>query len=150
MRKFKGGVYMSNEKRYISQALLIIVGILIGSINVMIWYVGDIRFVRDMIPYALVFGMVLFTVTAVIKARCGGPQCMDDDCFHISPTCASVRKYSPLVMIAGAVFIVFSMTVLATYLPYVVRMVLGFIGSISFWKLLPSFITMIACIFRRT
>ena len=140
---------MSNERRCISQALIIIVGILIGSINALIWFFHNIRFVREMIPYALFFGIVIFVITAVMKAKCGGPQCMDQDGFHISPTCVSVRKYSLLIMITGAIFIVFSMVVLATYLPFIVRTVLAFIGSISFWILLLTFITMIACIFRR-
>lgn len=115
-----------------------------GSANALIWQAGYIPFVRPMIPYALFFAIILFVITVIMKARCGNTA---ELC--LTSTCASLRKYSPVILIAASIFIVFSMVVLATYLPYAFRLALAFIGSIAFWTMLFEFVAMVFCILYR-
>ena len=124
--------------------VLVIFGILFGTASALVWNGGYIQFVRPTLPYVLVFAILLFVVTAVLKAKCGNTE---EKC--LSSTCFSLRKYSPLIMITSAIFIVFSIVVLATYLPYTFRLILAFIGSISFWTMLFEFMAMVACIVYR-
>ena len=125
--------------------LTITLGVIVGSINALVWYFGFIPFVRMMIPFALFVIMLMFIVTAVLKARCGNtPEVV------LTSTCSALRRYSPVIIIAAAIFIVFAIVVLATFLPFAVRFALAFIGSISFWTLLFEFVAMIFCMwFRR-
>lgn len=130
--------------------VLIILGVLVGIGTALAWFFGLIPFVRAMIPYALGVIVVLFAVTAVLKARCayssidgiGSGLCL-------CSTCASVRKYSTAIIVAGAVFVVFAILVLATFLPFAVRFALAFIGSIAFWIMLFEFVAMIFCMFYK-
>ncbi len=133
-----------NKRFCIPNYLLIIFALLLGVITALVWNAGYIEFVRDTIPYAMFFAVILFIVTAVMKFRCGNS---DERC--LTPTCFSLRKYSAAVIVASAVFIVFSIVVLATYLPYTWRFILAFIGSISFWTMLLDFTAMIFCILYR-
>ncbi len=125
--------------------VLVLLGAIFGTASGLMWYYGYIQFVRPMIPYAMVFAIILFVVTAVLKARCGNMA----EGLCLTSTCSSLRKYSPMVMVSAAVFIVFSIIVLATFLPFAVRTVLSFIGSVSFFTLLFEFISMIFCMLYR-
>lgn len=116
----------------------VLAGFVLGIINALLWYFGFIPFVRPMIPYALAVVVVLFAITAVLKARCSSGEPMAR-----SSTCASVRQYFPYIMIAGTVMVLFAIVVLATYLSLTVRLVLAFIGSISFFVMLFTFVAMI-------
>ncbi|MEL4106482.1 hypothetical protein AAFA46_06555 [Oscillospiraceae bacterium WX1] len=111
----------------------------------MVWYYGFIQYVREMIPYALAFGVILFVMTAILKARCGNMA----EGICLTSTCSSLRKYSLVILISAAIFIVFSMIVLATFLPLLVRLILAFIGSISFWTMLFEFVAMLFCMLYR-
>lgn len=141
---------MSCRNRHcISNGLIILFGFILGALSSLAWYFGYVQHARDMIPYALAFAIILFITTAIFRAVCGNStrECHQD--FRISPTCCSVNKYSPLVLLTAAIFIVFSMVFLATYLPYIARVIMSFIGSISFWTMLFAFIGMIFCISYR-
>ena len=125
--------------------MLVILGAILGTVNALVWYFGFIPFVRAMIPFALFFVVLIFVVTAVLKSRCGNtPEVI------LTSTCSALRKYSPVIIISAAIFVVFSIVVLATFLPFPVRFALAFIGSISFWTMLFEFVAMIFCMwFRR-
>lgn len=128
--------------------VLIILGVLIGIANALAWYFGLIPFVRPMIPYALGVIVVLFTVTVILKAKCACSTGEGIGCgLCLCSTCASVRKYSTAIIIAGIVFVVFAILVLATFLPFAIRFALAFIGSIAFWIMLLVFAAMIFCMF---
>ena len=129
----------------IPNSVLVFLGFLLGTISALVWNGGYIDFVREMIPYALALAIILFVFTAVLKARCGNTQ--EFPC--LTSTCASLRKYSPIVIICAVIFIVFSLIVLATFLSHTIRFVLAFIGSISFWTMLLEFTAMISCILYR-
>lgn len=122
-------------------------GILIGVVNALVWVFGYINFVRPMIPYALFSIVFMFITTAVLKAACGNARLLEGT--FPSPTCRSVSTYSPVILITAAIFIVFAIVVLATHLAFVVRIVLAFIGCVSFWVMLLSFVAMIVFIFRK-
>lgn len=126
--------------------VLVILATLLGAASALVWYFGLIQFVREMIPYALAFAVVLFAVTAILKAKCGN---MNGEVLCLTSTCSSLRKYSPIIFVSALLFIVFAIIVLATFLPFVVRIILAIIGSISFWTLLLSFAAMLFCIMYR-
>lgn len=129
----------------IPNSVLILFGILLGVTNALVWYYGFIPYVRPMIPYALIFAIILFVLTAILKARCGNSEEEGIGGLCLTSTCASLRRYSPTVLITSAIFIVFSIVVLATFLPFFVRTVLAFIGCISFWCMLFVFLGMVFC-----
>ncbi len=139
---------MCGKRECVSNGLLVFLGLLFGVAAALVWYFEAqyVRYVREMLPFALVFAIVLFVVTAILKAKCGCSLRSAAEGCHIDCTCLSVCKYSSLVLIAAAVFIVFSLIVLATYFPFIDRAILAFIGSIAFWTMLFSFIAMILCI----
>lgn len=140
---------MDNVCRRVPVFLLILLGIVLGIATALLWYFGYVPYVRPMIPYAFAFAVVIFIVTAILKAKCGFTERAACERINMSQACVSLRIYSPLVLIAAAVFIVFVILHLASYFPFAVRAVLAFIGSISFWTMLLSFISMICCISQK-
>jgi hypothetical protein len=96
-------------------------------------------------PFVLFFVVFILGITAVLKARCGNtPEVV------LTSTCSSLRKYSPVIIIGAVIFIVFTVVVMATFLPFPLRFALAFIGSISFWAVLSEFVAMLFCMwFRR-
>ena len=125
--------------------VLVLLGVIFGTAAALMWVYGLMPMVRVMIPYALIFAIILFVVTAVLKARCGS---MDEGpC--LTSTCSSLRKYSALVMISAAIFIVFSICLMASSMPILVKTISAFVGSISFFTLLFEFLAMIFCMMYR-
>jgi len=134
------------KRRFVSPALLIFLGFVFGAVTALIWYFGPVLFVRDMLPFALAFAIIIFIVTAILWLKCGyNTRATEEECHRII-TCICIRKYFPIIMISAAVFIVFSLTVLASFFSLTVRAILAFLGSTSFWTMLISFITMTFCI----
>jgi len=132
----------TRNRRFVSNALIITLGILFGVLSSLAWYFGYVLHARDMIPYALAFGVIHFITTAIFRATLGASRSEGHGEFHSSMSLC-LRRYSPLVLITSAVFIVFSLVFLATYLPYTARVIMSFIGSISFWTMLFAFMGMI-------
>ncbi len=138
------------DRHCISNGLLILFGILLGVAVALIWYFGFAVFTRAMVPYALAFAIVLFITTAIFRAICGTSPRVCHQEFHLSPTCCSLSKYSPAILISGAISIVASLVFLATDLAVVGKVILAFILAISFETMLIGFLAMILCIsFRR-
>ncbi len=135
-----------NNRRCISIGLLILFGILFGVAVALIWFFGFAVFTRAMVPYALAFAIVLLTTTVIFKAVCGNPhrECYQE--FHISPTCCSLSKYSPLVFISATVCIVGSLIFLAVDWIFTWKAVLAFVDAISFGIMVFGFFGMIFCI----
>lgn len=122
-----------------------ILAVLFGTATALLWNFGFIQFVRAMIPFGLGIGVIVFAITALLKARCGNTAEV-----ILTSTCSSLRRYSPFIMIAALIFLVFAIVVLATFLPFTVRLVLAYIGSISFFTMLFEFVAMVLCMwFRR-
>lgn len=125
--------------------MLWILGALFGTGTALIWNAGFVQNVRVTIPYVLVLAIILFAITAVLKARCGNTAEV-----VLTSTCSSLRKYSPFVIITAAIVIVISILILATVLTLpTLKLVLAFIGAIEFWTMLLEFIAMIFCMLYR-
>ena len=134
----------------ISNGLLILFGILFGVAIALIWVFGFAVFSRAMVPYALAFAIILFITTAIFRAICGNNQCECHHEYHLSPTCCSLSKYSPLVLISAVICIVASLIFLATNFTFTGKAILAFICAISFSTMLSGFLGMIFCIsFKR-
>ena len=110
-----------------------LIGLILGIGSAVAWYFGYVLYVREMLPYAIAFGIILFVTTAVLRFAYG----------DLREWKFGIRKLSPLVLITAAIFIVVGLFVLATYLSMTLRMTLAIVGSISFWMMLLGFITMI-------
>lgn len=138
---------MSCKTKYCCpNALLIILGLIAGIPNAMAWCAGYVQYVRQMIPFTFAFSVIIFIITAVLRViYYNQERTATDNCCCLNPVIFSLNKYSPLVLIASAIFIIFSTTMMATYLPFIGRAILAFIGSISFWTMLFGFIAMIFC-----
>jgi len=138
------------NKHCISTGLLVLFGILLGVIVALVWYFGFAVFTRAMVPYALAFAIVLFIFTAIFKAVCGNSKSACHQEVRLSPTCCSLSKYSPLILISAAISIVGSLVFLATDLTFTWKVILAFIDAISFEAMLFGFLGMISCIsFKR-
>ncbi|NLW65520.1 MAG: hypothetical protein GXY26_04750 [Clostridiales bacterium] len=133
----------------VSIVLLLFIGLVLGVANVLIWYFGNILYVREMLPFALAFAIVLFITTSILRVKYGLCESIVAEKCHTLFSCNSLRKYSPVILITAAIFIIFSMVVLATYLSLTMRVILAFTGAVSFWIMLPSFITMVLCVSRK-
>jgi hypothetical protein len=141
---------LSNNKNRgsIRICLLIILGIILGTGSGLTWYYGYVQFVRAMVPYALAVAVVMLVSTAALRARYGNPGTEVDENLQ-NTSGISIRRYSPLILITAVVFIAFSLVVLGTYLPLIYRIILSYVGSISFWTMLFSFAAMIMNILYR-
>jgi hypothetical protein len=139
-----GGVIMKSLF-CIPNFVLWIIGALFGASSALVWNAGFIQNVRGTIPYVLVLAVILFAITAVLKARCGNTAEV-----VLTSTCSSLRKYSPSVIITAAIVIVFAIFVIATVLTLpTLKLVLAFVGAISFWTMLLEFIAMVSCMLYR-
>lgn len=140
---------MCRRRHCVSIGFLVFLGIVLGVATGLLWYFGEILFVAEMIPFAFAFAVFLFITTAILRAKYGICECVAEEKCHTRLSCMSLRKYSPLILITAAVFIVFSLVIMATFFSFTVRAILAFIGAISFWIMLPSFIAMILCVSRK-
>lgn len=132
-----------NNRRSISVGLLVLFGVLFGVAFALIWVFGLAVFIRDTIPYALAFAVILLITTVILRAICGNYHRERHEEFHLSPTCCSLIKYSPLVFISAAVCIIGSLIFLATDWVVAWKTVLAFVNSISFGILISGFFGMI-------
>ncbi len=119
-------------------------GLLLGSTTALLWYFHVITLVKAAVPYAYVSAVLMLIEVAVLKARCGN----ETDGFCLTPTGASVWKFSPMVIISAAVFILFSLVVVSANMSMVLKTILAFIGSISYWTLLLGFVSLLLSIKR--
>lgn len=139
-----------NNRNCISNGLVILFGVLFGVLVALVWFFGFAIFTRAMVPYALAFAIILFITTAIFRAICGNYRSECHQEFHLTPTCCSLSKYSPLILISAAISIVASLVFLATNFTFTGNAILAFIDAISFGTMLFGFLGMILCIsFRR-
>lgn len=134
-------------KGYISKILIIFLSLILGIASSYAWFFGYIEFVREMVPYACAFAIFILITTSIFKAKCGSTEYYSESDGHqVNSTYSSVCKYSTFITIASSLFVAFSITMLATHLSVITRFVLSLIGSISFWTMFFSFVSMICCI----
>lgn len=135
-----------NNKHCISIGLLVLFGILFGVAVALVWFFGFAVFTRAMVPYALALAIVLLATTVIFRAICGNPYrgCRQE--FHESPTCCSLSKYSPLVLISSAVCIIGCLIFLAIDWVFTWKAVLAFVDAISFGIMVFGFFAMVFCI----
>ena len=116
--------------------LSVIIGLILGIASALLWYFGYVLYLREMLPFALAFGIILFITTVVLRFVCGNAE-------ECNCVCRCIHKLSPLVIITAAIFIVAALIVLATYLSLTLRLILALVGGISFFIMLAVFIAMI-------
>lgn len=138
-----------NNRHCISVGLLVLFGILIGVAFALIWVFGLAVFIRATVPYALAFAIILLITTVILRAICGFSRRECHQELHLSPTCCSLIRYSPLIFISAAVCIIGSLIFLATDLVFAWKAVLAFVNSISFGILISGFFGMIFCMSPR-
>lgn len=146
----KGVFFVLKENRGCkSDCFAITLGLILGVLTALAWYFEYINYVSVMMPYAFVLAVIILITTAVFKfvCSCAVRESAEDGCF--CPACFNVNCRSKLIFITAAIFIAFALLVMATYFSFPGRAVLSFVGSISFWIMLFSFIDMLSFSFRR-
>ncbi len=132
------------QHRGIPQWVPVILGLLLGVATGIMWCMGLFTSVRAMLPYAFGAAVLLLIESSVLRARCGDER----EGYCISPTCFSVSRFSKLVIIPAAIFTAVALLIFAASLTMtlVVKTVLAFVGAISFWLMLCSFLAKILSI----
>lgn len=134
----------------ISRTLIIFLGVFLGIASSYAWFLGYIEFVRETLPYLFAYSLLLLLMTAILKARCGNaPVFTSDESHPVNPTYVSVSKYSTIVLIAAAILLIVTMTIMATHLSVILRFILGLIAGTSLWISFLAFISMIYCIYLK-
>jgi hypothetical protein len=135
--------------RSISISVAITLGIIFGIITALIWSGGFAPFIRAMIPYAIAFEIIAAAVTALISSKCGYFKFGYDANEHPGPFHRAVKNYTPTILITAAITILVGLIILATFLPFVFRLIFAFIGGVSFWINLIVFVIYIIALSKK-
>jgi hypothetical protein len=123
-------------------------GIVFGLIEAALWFGGLIPMIRAIIPYATADALLIFALTsiiAVILAISGSGRDERDE--SLLSQCFS--DFVIVILIAATIFLLFVQVFLATVLPFSLKVIFAFIGAVSFWVMLTSFLAFIFSIVRR-
>ncbi|MDF2544870.1 MAG: hypothetical protein K0S47_4588 [Herbinix sp.] len=118
---------------FIMFGLFVLLGLLFGATEAILYLTLQFS-VRLMLPYAVALALLIFAVTAII---------------------AIIRRdlwnglYIRTIMIAAAVFLIFAQILVGSMPMGVLKVILAFIGSTSFWVMLMTYIGLIFHIVRR-
>lgn len=118
-------------------------GLLLGILSALAWYFGYMQYFRQTVPYAFTLAAILFITIAALNVALRNTETELSEENSINSVSSILRKYSPVIMIHSTIFMVFALTALSTYLPFALRAILAFVGSISFWTMLLSSLNMI-------
>jgi len=107
--------------------------VVFGIVVALLWVFGLIPGIRFMIPYAAADTMLMLALTSIITivagcctcSRCGG-RCL--------PT------YIKIILIAAGIYLVFVLIYAGTVLSLTLKIILSFVGAISFCTMLTTFI----------
>ena len=140
---------MCNERWHRCTALLgigVSLGIIFGAIEAGLWFGGYIPMIRAIVPYAAADALLIFALTSIaavvlyVFGSASGERCLSVQCFS---------DYIAVVLIAAAVFLLFVQVFLGTVMAFSAKVIFAFIGSISFWVMLTSFLAFIFTLIRR-
>ena len=125
----------------------VVFGLVLGILEATLWVLGLVTKVRFIVPYAAADALVIFALTPILALLAARPE------FLSGERRPHVPHYTPLyvkvVMISAAVFLIFVQIFVGTTLSYTLKIVLAFIGSLSFWTMFVSFISMVFYLVRR-
>lgn len=128
----------------------VIYGILFGLSEAALWILGFIPRVRFIIPYAAADAMLIFALTpiiALIASRSSNDLLgTENESRHSG---LNLGKYVTTIMISSAVFLIFVQIYVGTVLTRTIKILLSFVGSISFWVMFVTFIMFVIYLFRR-
>ncbi len=119
--------------------LAMLVGLAIGTLEATTWVFGLIPAVRAIIPYAAALAMLIFAITpllAVCFKNKMTPVPGESDYHRVR----FLLCYVITIMIAAAVFLIFVQIFLGAALAFVLKVILAYVGSISFWIMLVAFL----------
>lgn len=145
----------------IGLAISIGLGILFGLLEATLWLLHIFVNVRAVIPYAAADVLVIFGLTALITAILAAEWNENEGTFlgdgqtqnGCEPPCRRrnlwVLRFVKVIMIAAAIFLIFVQVFLGVDLTPAAKAILAFIGAISFWVSLTTFIGFIFAIARR-
>ena len=123
-------------------------GIIFGFIEAALWFGGLIPLIRMIIPYAAADALLIFALTSIIAVILGISGSDKDD----NDRCLIFHCFSDFViviLIAATIFLLFVQVFLGTILPFSLKFVFAFIGAVSFWVMLMTFLAFIFSIVRR-
>ena len=142
---------MSNGHCRRCTALLCIgasLGIIFGLIEASLWFGGLIPLIRMIIPYAAADALLIFALTSIIAVILGISGSDKDD----NDRCLIFHCFSDFViviLIAATIFLLFIQVFLGAILPFTFKVIFAFIGAVSFWVMLLTFLAFIFSIVRR-
>ena len=118
----------------------IVLGLVFGLSEAALWIFGFIPAIRMVIPYAAADALLIFALTpilALIARNLSREGC--------------ISKYVATIMISDAIFLIFVQIFVGTVaiLSRAAKIVLSFVGSISFWIMLIAFIAFVFYLVRR-
>lgn len=115
-----------------------LIGLGLGIITALLWLGGYVTGVRFMIPYAAAYAMLVLALTVVIVLVARYMRC--DNCFH---------PYTIITVIAATIFMIFALIYVGTALTYTLKVILAFIGALSFGMLLLTFSALLIRLINR-
>ena len=140
---------MNRVSCFVLMTTAVILGILSGIAQAFLWVDNLIPFVRQMAPYAAADALLIFGITAIIALFYRSPGRAGEECPQKCPFLGCLVSFVKTIMISSAVFLVFVQVMVGTAFPFVVKAILAFIGSISFWIMLLTFIALVIWIARK-
>lgn len=118
---------------FILFGLFVLLGLIFGATEAILYL--SLQFaIRPMLPYAVALALLIFALTTVI---------------------AIIRRdlwnglYIRTIMIAAAVFLIFGQIIVGSMPTGVIKTILAFIGSTSFWVMLMTYIGLVFHIVRK-
>jgi hypothetical protein len=137
------------RERCIPVSVAIAFGIIFGIITALIWGAGLAPLIREMIPYVIAFEIIVAAVTALISSKNGYFKFGYDSCEHPEPCYKTIKNYTATILITAAISILVGLIILATFLPFIFRLIFAFTGGIAFWINLISFVIYIICLSKK-
>ncbi len=118
---------------FILYGIFVLLGILFGITEASLYLTFSFA-IRPMLPYAVALVLLIFALTSIItimrRDLCNG-------------------LYVRTIMIAATVFLILAQIIVGTMPTGVLRAILAFIGSTSFWVTVTTYIGLIFHIARR-
>ena len=124
----------------------IALGILFGLGEAALWLLRVFIHVRDVIPFAAVDALVIFGLTALITGILASVRNIGDLNVFLN---ICISRFVTVIMIAAAIFLIFVQIFFGIDLSPTAKAIFSFIGGISFWVMLTTFIGYIFSIVKR-
>lgn len=140
---------MSRVSCFILMGTAFVLGILSGIAEAILWTLGFIPTIRDVLPYAVVDALLIFGLTTIIALFYRGSIRGSDGCPEPCRFLGCLVSFVRVIMISAGIFLIFAQILVGTVLPLILKIIFAFIGSISFWVMFLAFIALVIWIARR-